>query len=131
ETGVNAPIGSDGGTTGGIEWVNRDGYDLPLDGQWHTISINIPSGTLTPFAGVGANGVLDTAIGTLEHIRIRSNGNDGPITLWIDEVTVSVTGGTFLLTGFEGYPAGTEVMFQEPSLSGSTSANLLPGSSAG
>ena len=140
--GADNGIGGNGGATGGIEFINRDGLTLTLDGTWQQFSFDmgaaIVNGQVTPFAGATANGVLDGQYGTLEHIRIKSNGNSAPISLWIDDVvnTVDPPGppppqSVLIGNGFEGFADGTEVMFQEPSFSGSTTANILAGSTSG
>ncbi|MCB8933496.1 MAG: PEP-CTERM sorting domain-containing protein [Fimbriimonadaceae bacterium] len=134
ETGVSGAIGSNGGTTGGIEWVNKDGLTLTLDGTWQQFTFDLANDPLTPFAGTSANGVLDGISGTIEHVRIKSNGFDGPIQLWMDDITNTITppGGAptdFVFGTFEGYADGTEAVFQEPTFSGSTSG-FLTGPSA-
>lgn len=119
-----------GGTLGGIEWVNRDLFNLPLDGQWHLVSFTLSASSYILFAGTTANGVLDGAFGVLEHIRIRNtNSILDPISIWIDDVSNTITpvGGaptTTTFGSFEGFAANTEVMFQEPRFSGSTSGFL-------
>ena len=130
-------IGADGGSLGGIEWVNRDAQTLVLDGTWQQFTFNIATDPLTGFAGTTANSVLDGAFGVLEHIRILNTGGvTGPITLWIDDVSNTITPGggspqTTNFGDFEGHPTGTEVMFQEPSFSGSTATNINAGSTTG
>src|SRR5690606_29366628 len=59
-------IGADGGSLGGIEWVNRDAQTLVLDGTWQQFTFNIATDPLTGFAGTTANSVLDGAFGVLE-----------------------------------------------------------------
>lgn len=123
-------IGANGGATGGIEWVNLDAFVLPVDGLWHNVSFTLSSATFTAFAGATANSVLDGDFGVIEHIRIRNlGGYTDPLSIWIDDVANTITPPgagpqTTVLTSFEGYNSGTEVMFQEPRFSGSTSAQL-------
>ena len=130
-------IGDNGATTGGIEWINLDGQMLTLDGTWQFFSFNLANDPVTAFAGASANGVIEGGWGTLEHIRIlNSQGYTGPISLWIDDVsnTITPTGGsptTTVFGTFDPYANGAEVMFQEPSFSGSTSGNILAGSTSG
>ncbi|MCB9882912.1 MAG: hypothetical protein H6834_14090 [Planctomycetes bacterium] len=130
-------IGGNGGSLGGIEWVDKDTQMLPLDGQWHLFTFDIANGPLTGFAGGTANSILDGTWGTIEHVRIlNAGGTTEPITVWIDDVTNTITpmGGTPTPTNFgdfEGYTDGEEVMFQEPSFSGSTASSLVAGSTAG
>jgi hypothetical protein len=128
ESGTTEPIGGNGGSSGGIEWVNLDGQTLTLDGTWQTFTFDFASDTLTGFAGTNANGTLDTTRGTLENIRIRNSGGvTGPITLYIDDIV----NGSTTVTDFESFTVGTEAVFQEPRFSGSTGANLalLPNAS--
>jgi len=56
ETGTSAAIGDDGGTTGGIEWVNLDGQSIIADGLWHQYTWNFGTDPVTNFSG--GNGVL-------------------------------------------------------------------------
>lgn len=132
ETGSTAAIGDNGGSSGGIEWVDLDNQQLVLDGTWQTFSFDLANLPLTPFAGGTANGILDGSAGTIEHIRIKSGGNTNIIRLWIDDVAdtidpvgppppVTTTFGTF-----EGFALDSEVMFQEPEFSGSTAGFVAP-----
>ena len=132
-TGTFTNIGDNGGSSGGIEWVNRDAQTLTLDGTWQQFKFTLATDPLTAFAGATANGMLDGAFGVLEHIRILNDaGVTEPIAIWIDDVANTLTGPVTTTFGtFETHPQGTEVMFQEPAFSGSTAANLVAGSSAG
>lgn len=128
--GTVGTIGANGGTAGGIEWVNVDAQTLVMDGTWQQFTFNLSSATFSAFAGGTANGTLDGAYGVIEHIRVRNIlGIGAPIKLWIDDVNNNITppGGAatdnFIGT-FEGYADGAEVMFQEPGFSGSTSGNI-------
>lgn len=131
--GAFSAIGGNGGSLGGIEFVARDVQTLVLDGTWQQFTFNITTDPLLAFAGTTANGVLEGAYGTLEHVRVLNNtGIMTPITLWIDDVTNTTTTTSPVTFGdFEGFASGTEVMFQEPSFSGSTSANVITGSTSG
>jgi len=136
--GADGPIGSDGGGTGGgIEWVDRDEQILVLDGTWQQFTFTILTADLQAFAGVTANSILDGSFGTLEHLRVRNIGGvTNNITLWIDDVTNTITppGAPQMSVNFgdfEGWADGTQVIFNEPGFSGSTQANLMPGSTAG
>ncbi len=142
ETGIaGSPftnIGDNGGTLGGIEWIDKDTQVLTLDGTWQFFSFSLATHPITAFAGTTANGVIDGQWGTLEHIRVLNDqGITTPINLWIDDVqnTVTPTGGgptTTTFGTFEGYADNAEVMFQEPGFSGSTAGNLVvtpPGTS--
>lgn len=128
--GTQGTIGANGGSLGGIEWVNLDVFELPVDGLWHTVSFTLATATYTGFAGATANSILDGDFGVLENIRIRNlGGYDTPLSIWIDDVanTITPVGAgpqTTVFGSFEGYSAGTEVMFQEPRFSGSTTGFL-------
>jgi len=126
-------IGGDGGFSGGIEWVNQDAQTLTLDGTWQTFTFTLATDPITGFAGGSANGVLEGLFGTLEHLRVlNASGVTDPITIWVDDVANTITpGGTTTFGTFDGFAQGTEVMFQEPDFSGSTSGNLAAGSSSG
>jgi len=131
--GTFSNIGGNGGSLGGIEWVNRDAQTLTLDGTWQQFTFTIATDPLTGFAGTTANGILDGTFGVFEHVRVlNAAGITEPIHLWIDDVVdTTMTGGPVNFADFQGFATGTEVMFQEPSFSGSTSANLLTGSVSG
>ena len=47
ETNTAAPIGGDGGTANGIEFVNLDGQTLTLDGTWQTFTFNFGTDSVT------------------------------------------------------------------------------------
>ena len=125
------PIGGNGGSAGGIEFVNLDNQVLTLNGTFQTFTFNFQNDPLTAFAGTTANGLYDGTRGVLEMIRIRNTGgNTLPIRLWIDNIVNTTATGPHTVSNFEGFPDGTEVTFQEPGFSGSTAANVLPGSTA-
>jgi len=142
ETGAAGDVGDDAGTANGIEWIDLDGQTLTLDGTWQLFSFDMANDPVTAFAGAGANGILgdtdgdgvpDVSTGAVEHIRLRSNGFAGDITLWIDDVadTLDPPGppppATIVFGGFEDpaqVNASGEVMFQEPTFSGSTAAHI-------
>jgi len=126
ETGTTEPIGGNGGVSGGIEWIDLDGQTLTLDGTWQQFVFDFGSAPVTAFAGATANGAIDGTRGTLEHIRIRNvDGLTTPMTFWVDDVVNTVMGaGDVLITGFEGYADDAQVIFRQPSFSGSTSGHL-------
>lgn len=129
--GPEVAIGGNGGSLGGIEWINQDGLAVPLDGQWHSYSWDLDADPVLAFAGTTANSILEGAYGTIEHLRFRNNtGITGPITLWIDYVVNSLSSGPVVVQDFEGFANGAEVIFQEPSFSGSTSSNIVAGSTS-
>lgn len=130
ETNSAGPVFGDGGSGGGIEWVNRDGQTLTADGTWQLFTFTPATDTLLAFAGATANSMLEAGheFATIEHIRILNDtGITSPLRMWIDDVTNTVASGA-VVEDFEAASLGSEVMFQEPSFSGSTSSNLLPGS---
>jgi len=123
-------FGDGGGSGGGIEWVNRDGQTLTADGAWQIFTFTPATDPLLAFAGATANSMLEPGheYAVLEHVRILNDtGITSPIRMWIDDVTNTVASGP-VTQDFEAATLGTEVMFQEPGFSGSTSANLLPAS---
>jgi hypothetical protein len=126
ETGTTAPIGQPGGQAGPIEWINLDGQTLNLNsGLWQTFTWTFGTDPVTSFTG---NGVLDGTRGTIEHLRVQNNGVEDLIELFVDNVVhfSAATSTTTVITDFEGFPIGTEVLFQEPSFSGSTNFNNFP-----
>jgi hypothetical protein len=127
ETNSAGAVFGNGGSANGIEWVNRDGQSLTLDGTWQLFTFTPSTDTLLGFAGTTANSALDFDWGTLEHIRVlNNNGITVPIRLWVDDVTHTDSAGS-TVQGFESFATGTEVMFQEPNFSGSTAAFLVLG----
>jgi hypothetical protein len=132
ETGGTGPAFANGGTTGGIEWVNRDGQSLVTDGTWQQFVFTPSTDALTAFAGTTANSILEGGMewSVFEHVRILNvEGITAPVRLWIDDITNTTAEGAAIF-GFEGAAAGAESVFQEPAFSGSTSANVLAGSSS-
>ncbi|MHC4673100.1 MAG: hypothetical protein ACYTBZ_11490, partial [Planctomycetota bacterium] len=130
---LTGPALSDGGTTGSsIEWLGATGtVGGPPQGtkqitpgwDWQLITfdpINDPKLAYTDWGG--ADGNLDGTFGVLEHLAITAdpaNLDTGPYTMYIDKVFNDST-----TADFETYTAGQQVMFQEPSFSGSTDQNL-------
>src|SRR4029079_2936619 len=94
EAGTSAAMGDDGGTRGGIEWVNLDGQSIIADGLWHQYTWNFGTDPVTNFSG--GNGVLSSATmkGTLENIRILNSGGNsgGAINLRVDDIVNTVGG---------------------------------------
>ncbi|GJM24622.1 MAG: hypothetical protein DHS20C16_10370 [Phycisphaerae bacterium] len=137
ETGDLGPIGSEGTTLGSLEWIGASGsasgapigLALSPSNSWQTVTFD-PTGNVFGFTG---DGVLDTATGTLEHLAISAddlspNRSTGVYRMYIDNV-VNVEAGPgdtdVVITDFEGFALGDEVLFQEPTFSGSTADNLL------
>ncbi|MAT71577.1 MAG: hypothetical protein CMJ58_18880 [Planctomycetaceae bacterium] len=132
ETASGAAIFDNGGTSGGIEWIDKDANVVPLDGAWHQVSFNLPTAAVDAFAGGTANGDLEVADGTIEHIRIlNSDGITLPIRLYIDDLVHTDVTGAPTTFDWESYAVGDEVMFQEPGFSGSTAGNLVAGATSG
>jgi hypothetical protein len=128
----NLLVGANGGSTGGIEFINRDGQTLTADGTWQRFVFTPLTDPLTAFAGTTANAMLDDDWGVLEHIRL-ANVADGAtrFRVWIDDIDNTTSTGPINFANFEAAALGTESVFQEPRFSGSTSANLqtLPNAS--
>jgi hypothetical protein len=127
------PIGSNGASTGGIEFIKLDGTLIPTNGTFQTLTFTFGTDPATAFAGTTANSILEGDWGVLEMIRIRNvDGITQPIRLHIDNIVnmgpAGAPSGT--VQDFESFPAGSEVTFQEPIFSGSTSSNVLPGSTS-
>jgi hypothetical protein len=135
ETGTSQPVGENGGTNNGIEWINLDGPVLTADNTWQQFTYNFGTDPVTSFAGATANGVLDGTKGTLEHIRIRnSSGVTDSVTIYIDDLVNTVSGTPTVVSGWETtdpHPApdatvltASQHMFLQPGFSGSTNAFL-------
>ncbi|MCC6686253.1 MAG: PEP-CTERM sorting domain-containing protein [Fimbriimonadaceae bacterium] len=129
--GADVGVGNNGGTAGGIEWINKDATALITDGAWHLYTWALTGATVTAFAGGTANGTLQGNYGTLENIRILNNGGStNAITLWIDDVTSSNAAGSTNFGSFESYAANAVARFQRANFSGS-STNVTAGATAG
>lgn len=90
------PIGSNGGTSGGIEWV---GITNSISGQpqpsrqiaasnWTTIEFNLPAEPVRNF--VNGNGALSTAsgLGTLEHLALVPVAGNLTYNIYLDDFAV-------------------------------------------
>ncbi len=104
ETGSTGAIGSNGGTTGDIEYVGVtnviNGAPVPNRvvnaSNWTTLEWNLPSEPVRAFTG---NGVLASGKGVLEHLILAGNGGTGAYTVYLDEVqVVSATSTTNLMS---------------------------------
>ncbi|MCB0826277.1 MAG: PEP-CTERM sorting domain-containing protein [Armatimonadetes bacterium] len=108
EVPVDGAPGSNGGTSGAIEWVS--GFDLRTDGQvfdpggqlyaenqWHQVQINLQSiglGTPQPgkVAGFTGNGILDSTGGyVLEHIAFTGVEGHSDYQVFLDNFAQSPT----------------------------------------
>jgi len=121
-------IGTDGGTTGGIEWIGPSstvsgapqGKLLNPSTEWQTVTFDPASDPVLSFNA--GNGVLDGVCNVFEHLALVSTAtNTGAYTVLID----NVKSGTTVVEDFESYLAGDAAMFNTPNYSGTTSANLL------
>jgi len=139
-TGYPGDFYTSANPAGSIEWFNLDQQTLVLAGTWQQFTIDLSAtGISTPsFTG---NSIVDQDLGVLEHIRILNDGNySHAITVWIDNIHNLYDTGPLpppavdeMISTFDGvdgnagvpYADGAEVMFQEPTFSGSTSANLV------
>ena len=94
ETGVNVPVGSDGGVTGPIEWVGAESVvnGVPQGrlitaqpGVWQRLTFVPRVENVRAFTG---DGVLSAANhrGVLEHIAFTPVGSAGPITAYLDGI---------------------------------------------
>lgn len=124
------PIFSNGGASGGIEYVNLDGQSLTVGGGWQLFTFTPSVDAVTGFAGTTANSFLEGEWGVLEMIRVRNiDGITDPITLQIDDLS-NFDGSTTVTENFEGHAVGAEVMFRHPNFSGSTNGHLEDGGTA-
>ncbi|QEG37548.1 PEP-CTERM sorting domain-containing protein [Bythopirellula goksoeyrii] len=128
ETGSTMPIFGNGGSSGGIEWVDKDAQTLTADGTWQLFTFTPnAAGALSAFAGGTADSLLSTDTGTIEHIRLLNDeGITAPFRVWIDDVTNTVASGP-VVENFDSAALASEVMFNEPDFSGSTAGNLVAG----
>ncbi len=105
ETSIFGPIGSNGGSTGAIEWVSNSGLRtdgqsvdpggvLLTAGQWQTVTIDLPSiprnqiaaGQVAVFAG--GDGRLNGPGGyTLEHFAFTGVPGHLGVQVFIDDIT--------------------------------------------
>lgn len=113
---IGTPIGSDGGTAGGIEWIGvtsrsnsqPQAVKIVPAGTWTTITFDVPGEPVTAFAN--GNGVLSTAsgLGVLEHLVVVPADGSGTYTLHLDNLSVvDPRPVTFSLE--PGAPAGSAV----------------------
>lgn len=145
ETGDAGPLGSPGSGTGAIEWIGASstvsgapqGVALSVSPNWVTVTFDPVAGPV--LSAIGGNGTIDGTRGTLEHLAVAVNSasggrSSGIYSIYIDNV-VNVGAGPgdtdVVISDFEGYAENDEVLFQEPTFSGSTANNLtaLPSAS--
>jgi len=93
---TGTPLGSDGGTTGGIEWAgvtNRSGgQPKPIRtvaaGDWTNLTFSFPDEPITNYSG--GNGILSTAsgLGALEHLAFVPADGIGAYNVYLDNFAV-------------------------------------------
>jgi hypothetical protein len=97
ETGTDAALGANGGTTGVIEWVGATGKSgtgptatrLLAGGVWTHVNFDLDGEPVTAFTG---NGVIDkgeTHKGVLEHLAIIPQDGRGEYTVFVDNFEVT------------------------------------------
>jgi hypothetical protein len=96
ETGVDVPLGEDGGTKGTIEWVGAESVidEAPQGvlvtgkpGVWQTLTFVPRPENVRPMLMVG-DGVLHAANnkGVFEHLAFTAVDHAGPFTVYIDAI---------------------------------------------
>ena len=95
-TAAGTALGSDGGTTGAIEWagVTNTAGTAPMPtrtvaaGSWTTLTFDLPHEPIASFSG--GNGILSTAfgLGVLEHLAIVPVAGTGTNNLYLDNFAV-------------------------------------------
>ncbi|MFT3789187.1 MAG: hypothetical protein QM770_23920 [Tepidisphaeraceae bacterium] len=131
---ASTTIGTASAATGSIEWIVPNGITVPADGLYHDITFNLgtdPSANFAGTAGAGTtSGVLDGAYVGLEHLRIlNTQGITKPVSLFIDDVTSTSGASSVVVTDFQTIPSAianntSNVLFRDPSISGSTTPNF-------
>jgi len=115
-----------------IEWIgvsttgvggSPQGVAISPANAWQTLTFDPTSDPVTGFTG---NGMIDGAVGVLEHLAVTVNAasggrSSGTYRLFVDNI--ENVGGS-VITDFEGFALDSEVVFQEPTFSGTTSGNL-------
>ncbi len=140
ETGDTGALGTEGGTAGSIEWVGvtgvtsgaPQGIPISTSSGWQTITFDLTDPNA--IAGFTGDGVINGTRGTLEHLAVSVNAGSadrstGQYLIYVDNVVnvgAGAGGSDFMIEDFEAYTAGEEALFQEPTNSGSTAANLAP-----
>ena len=115
-TPAGTAIGTNGGTTGNIEWagVTNVSGSAPVPtravpaGSWTTLTFNLPVEPITSFSG--GNGVLSTAsgLGVLEHVAIVPVTGVGTNNLYLDNFAV-LTPRTLTFSLGAGAPANAAI----------------------
>ncbi len=137
ETNDGGPLGTPGGSTGEIEWVGADsdltgapqGVAISPSNSWQTLTFDPVAGPIWGFTGDDA---ITAARGTLEHLAVSVDSTSpgrstGSYRMYVDNVInvgADEGGEDFVICDFEGYGLEDEVLFQEPTFSGSTAGDL-------
>ena len=136
ETGITAPIGSDGGTAGPIEWLIPDSPLDPSDGAavgivpygqlvvpsplWQTVTFDTANAKTANL--LNGDGIIQPRFVVLECLGITEVGADtGPYRLYMDNITSA--GQTFATFG-PPLSAGQQSVFRRPSYSGTSSGHM-------
>ena len=93
ETGIQAPLGDDGGTSGDIEFVGATGKNgaAPIctrtitANTWTTLDFDLPNESTTAFTG---NGILAPGKSVLENLAVVPNGGTGIHNIYVDNFKV-------------------------------------------
>jgi len=109
-------LGSDGGTSGAIEWAGvsgrTNGRPLPVrlvpSGSWQTLTFDLPAEPVTSF--VNGNGVLATAsgLGVFEHLVVVPEDGAGVYNLFLDNFAL-VNSRVFQFSLEPDAPAGATI----------------------
>jgi hypothetical protein len=96
-TTANAPIGSNGGSTGTIEYVGATSFRGAQGGAsagpvgklvpanaWTTLDFDIPNEPVAAFTGNGVLTPANTKYAVLESLGLTSEGNAGPYDIFYD-----------------------------------------------
>jgi hypothetical protein len=96
ETSTTAPIGTDGGTTGTIEFIGgtTDNTKIPVKGhfvpagQWTALDFFVP---YEPVHGFTGNGVLETGTGkgVFEHLELVPAAGPRTYNIYLDNFRVT------------------------------------------
>lgn len=140
ESGDAGALGSPGTSTGDFEWIGAStnglggapqGVAISPSADWQTIVFNPATDPVSPFFDLG-DGQITESRGILESLAVSVNAgsadrSSGAYTLYVDNVVnvqAGAGGSDFVIADFESYAPGDEVLFQEPTFSGSTDEHL-------
>jgi uncharacterized lipoprotein YddW (UPF0748 family) len=94
ESGTDAALGADGGTSGSIEWIGATSkisdapqgvLVRPQPGVWQTFVFNPLTDPIQTYTGEGVVASSNNK-GTLEHLAFTIVDTAGPITVYLDDV---------------------------------------------